>query len=410
MKARVFFDSVVALFRHFVDFGAYSTFKKVKHRLSNKKMPGVFRKAQVIEFYDFVRRNKIGLQLEVGQVPNNTINWVIPPFGFGSGGHLNIFRFVHYLEKEGFDCRIIIVGEPRPVAAERARQEINEWFIPVNAEVYIGLEDAPAAHISIATSWTTAYYVRSFMATLHRCYFVQDFEPYFYSQGSEYAWAEETYNFGFMGITAGTWLKDKLSKEYGMRTESFSFSYDQDRYLPIERRDPNTRRVFFYARPPTARRGFELGLLVLHEVVRRMPDVKVIFAGWDVSGYEIPFEHLNAGTLSLDELPDLYSQCDAALVLSFSNLSLLPLELMACGTPVVSNRAPYTEWLLTNENAILCEPTIESLADGICSVLKSPEESARLRNAGIKTAAATSWVAEAKNIASFLKSTYDVTP
>jgi len=364
---------------------------------------GLFSKRRVIEFYDFVRSRPVGNPIQAGSVQRTTVNWVVPPWGFGSGGHLNIFRFVHYLEQEGFDCRIVVVGEPQPLSSEQARKQINDWFFPLKGEVFLGIGSAPPAHITIATSWTTAYYVRAFQSTVHRCYFVQDFEPYFYAAGAEYAWAEETYRFGFFGITAGTWLKDKLAAEYGMRTEAFGFSFDSDLYAQRKRREPEIRRVFFYARPPTERRAFQMGMLVLDEVTRRMPDVKVIFAGWDISEYHIPYEHLNCGVVGLDELPDLYSQCDVALVLSFTNLSLLPLELMACGTPVVSNRAPCTEWLLNNDNSRLAAPTVEALADALCIVLKYPEEASRLRQGGFATAAATDWRIEARKVGDILR-------
>lgn len=365
---------------------------------------GLLAKNRIIDFYDFVRPTPVGAPIVAGSVPRTTVNWVVPPFGYGSGGHLNIFRFVQQLESEGFDCRIVVVGEPQPLTAAQARKQISDWFFPLKAEVYLGIEAAPPAHVTIATSWTSAYYVRRFQSTVHRCYFVQDFEPYFYAAGAEYAWAEETYRFGFHGITAGTWLKDKLASEYGMPTEAFGFSFDRHLYKPQQRREPEQRRIFFYARPPTQRRAFEMGMLVLDEVTRRLPGVKVIFAGWDVSNYHIPFDHLNAGTLSVDELPDLYSQCDVALVLSFTNLSLLPLELMACGTPVVSNRAPCTEWLLNDENTRLAEPTVEALADALCAVLEDPAETERLRKAGFATAAATDWQVETRKVGAILRS------
>lgn len=364
---------------------------------------GLLGKTRVIDFYDFVRARPVGSHIVPGSVPRTTVNWVIPPFGFGSGGHLNIFRFIHYLEKDGFECRIVVVGEPQPLSVEQAHKQINDWFFPLKGEIYLGIDSAPPAHITIATSWTTAYYVRNFLPTVHRCYFVQDFEPYFYATGSEYAWAEETYRFGFTAITAGSWLKEKLAVEYGMRTEAFGFSFDHDLYTPHKRREPETRRIFFYARPPTQRRAFEMGMLVLDEVTRRLPNVKVVFAGWDVSGYHIPFEHLNAGIVGLDDLPDLYSQCDVALVLSFTNLSLLPLELMACGTPVVSNRAPCTEWLLNDDNACLAAPTVERLADALCTVLEDTAEASRLRQGGFATVAATDWRVEARKVGEILR-------
>ena len=390
--------------RHGREYGIFVMIELLWQRQKQGLMRSAFLKTDVLAFYDFVCLPPVEPSLSSGEAADNTMNWVIPPFGKGSGGHLNIFRFVSNLEKMGFECRIIIVGAPQPTSAEQARKEITNLFFPLAARVFIGIEGVPAAHYTIATEWRTAYWVRSFSATRHRCYFVQDFEPWFFPMGSEYVFAEETYRFGFVGITAGGWLKEKLASEYGMQTHAVGFSYDRDFYQQTPRRGGrNEQRVFFYARPPTSRRGFELGLLALNEVSRRMPDVEVVFAGWDISGYAIPFKHRNAGLLSLDALPDLYSQCDVALVISLSNLSLLPLELMACGTPVVSNQAPWTEWLLNKQNARLAPATVTDLADALCAVLNDPSESNRLREGGFATVAITDWNSEACKMAEVLR-------
>jgi O-antigen biosynthesis protein len=394
-----------AALRYFRYHGLLATLSVVWNRYKSGSLREslIVPKRDIVGFYGFTRLQPIGPKIARGDVSRNTVNWVVPPWGFGSGGHLNIFRFVNALERDGFECRVVVVGQPQPMSSRQAHEQICSWFLPIRGEIFCGIEAAPAAHITIATSWTTAYYVRAFQSTVHKCYFIQDFEPYFYPVGAEYSWAEETYKFGFLGITAGTWLKDKISAEYGMQTASFGFSFDKDLYRQHVRREPDIRRVFFYARPPTDRRAFQLGMLVLDDVVKRLPDVKVIFAGWDLSEYKIPFEHLNCGIVGLNELPDLYSQCDVALVLSFTNLSLLPLELMACGTPVVSNRGDCTEWLLNDDNSRLSTPTVEALADAICAVLNDPNEAVRLRQSGLATAANTDWAVETSKVACILR-------
>ncbi len=404
MNLRYFFRTAI---RYWLDYGLLALLKRISYLLQKSPYGLIFGKVDVLGIYDFARLPYVSPALGMGQASANTINWVIPPFGKGGGGHINIFRFVSYLEKMGFECRIIIVGSWRSVSAakqsERAQKEITKWFFPLAARVYMGMENAPPAYYTIASTWRTAYAVRNFGATRHRCYFIQDFEPWFCAAGAEYALAEDTYRFGFVGITAGTWLKSKIATDYGMETYSVGFSYDRDIYRQMPRREPDDRRVFFYARPSTPHRGFELGLLVLAEVVRRLPDIKVVFAGLDLSNYYIPFEHQNAGLVSLSELPSLYCQCDVALVLSFTNLSLLPLEIMACGTPVVSNKGPWTEWLLNDHNACLANPTIDALANAVCSVLSDPVEANRLREGGFAAVAVTDWQVEACAMAGILR-------
>ena len=376
---------------------------KIRQKLAGSGALRIHDQLQTLDFYKFVKYKPKGSRQLADSAERNTINWFIPPFGFGSGGHLNIFRFIQNLEREGFDCSIIIVGTHQYMSAQIAQKLINEWFMPLNARVYLGEEQAPPAHISVATSWVTAYYVRNFRSTHHHCYFVQDFEPYFYAMGSEYIWAEATYRFGFHCITAGEWLARKLELDYGLRTAAVGFSYDRNLYAPLPRKDALSRSIFFYARPPTQRRAFELGLLVLDEVIKRHPDVGVVLAGWDISNYAIPFKHINAGVMKTSDLPDLYSQCDAALVLSLSNLSLLPLELMACGTPVVSNRAECTEWLLNDDNAALAEPTVEALADALSDVLSNTARREHIRAGGFATIARSDWAAEGRKMADFFR-------
>lgn len=377
--------------------GLLSLFKKAAENVQTDKI-AIFRKTDVLGFYDFVLRKPSEVVYREGAANKNTITWVVPAYGRGSGGHLNIFRFVHLLEKLGYECRVVIVGSHPEYNLKEAKKQISEWFFPLEADVYDGMDSVPASYYTMATSWQTACYVRNFQNTKHKCYFVQDFEPYFYAVGAESAMAEATYSYSFNCITAGDWLAEKLKTEYGAKTYPISFSYDRDLYRVTHRREPEIKRVFFYARPPTPRRAFELGLLTLNEVVKRLPHVKVIFAGWDVSSYEIPFEHLNAGTLNVSDLPDLYNQCDVALVLSFTNLSLLPLELMACGVPVVSNRAPCTEWLLNDENSSLTRAVPEDLADSICALLQDPAKLLSIRQEGLITANKSDWQLEAEKL------------
>ena len=352
--------------------------------------------------FSFVRLSEQPASLLPGGVEEKTINWVIPPIGIGSGGHLNIFRFAANLELLGFSCRIVIVGEHQPINAQHAKDLIDKHFIPIKGPVYLGMDKAPPARFTIATSWPTAYYVRNFKDTCHKCYFVQDYEPWFYAVGSESIFAQETYRFGFLGITAGDWLAKKLSAEFGMKTSAVGFSYDKSLYRPGARNENQRPQVFFYARPPTQRRAFELGLLVLEEVSRRLDAVDFLLAGWDVSDYAIPFDHINAGLLALDQLAATYHQCDVALVISLTNASLLPLELMACGTPVVSNNGPWVEWLLNENNALLAEPTVDALAGAICKVLTDSELADRLRSAGYSTAQSTNWKTEAEKMSQIL--------
>lgn len=410
MRIRALLNKSVTVVR---DEGMLSLLVRAQRRL-RRRTPGggavsgitsLLKKVDVIGFYDFVLATDAGVlpATDFAGSDSHTINWLIPDFGIGSGGHLNIFRYIQMLEARGFKSTICIVGEHRHTSPAQARALICEHFFELDAEVVFGTDRLQPAYFSFATSWITAYALRGFGATVKKLYFVQDFEPAFYASGSEYDFAEQTYKFGFTGVTAGSWLSEKLHREYGMKCYSLGFSYDRDLYQQMPRREPQVRRVFCYCRPPTVRRGLESALLALDLVGQQMPDVKFIFAGWDMGNYRFPHEHLNAGILSLKELPDLYSQCDVGLVLSFTNLSLLPLELMACGCVVVSNRGPNNEWLLDDANCIMTDSLPAEMAANIVAILKDDKKRNELVRRAREFATTTSWETEGLRLDSLLR-------
>jgi nucleoside-diphosphate-sugar epimerase/glycosyltransferase involved in cell wall biosynthesis len=319
-------------------------------------------KIDVSSQFNFIPHAPFGESWTACGAPRKTINWVIPNVEIGGGGHLNIFRFIRNLEAIGWENRIVIPFGCTHSSERRLEKFIAEHYLPIAAKAYIGRDKMPPAWITMATEWRTAYTVRDFRTTAKKCYFVQDFEPLFFTPGSESAFAEQTYRFGLHGITAGNWLADKLRREYQMTTDWVGFAYDKDLYLRSARHHEG-HQVFFYARPHTHRRGFELGILALTQLAQRIPKLRVLLAGGDATRYAFSFQHKHCGVVPVKSLSALYNQCDAALVLSFTNLSLLPLELFACGCPVVSNRGPNIEWLLNDSNAVLAEPTVESITD-----------------------------------------------
>ena len=327
------------------------------------------------------------------------LHWVIPEPGVGSGGHLNIFRFVAALEKRGLKNRIYLLDAKNFYSDQEIRDFIYKFYpiLPEAIEIHYTCESMPFCHGIIATGWTTAYFVRRFENTISRFYFVQDFEPLFYAMGSEYKLAENTYRFGFRGLTAGDWLKNKLEKEYGMQCSSFHFSYDKDLYYPIEKRD-KVKRVFFYARPVTPRRAWELGLLSLIRLHELVPDLEVVFAGWDISGYYIPFTHLNAGSVSLDKLADMYAQCDICLVMSLTNLSLLPLEVMASNSVIATQPDENNAWMVDETNAIIIDTDPIHIADTLADYLNHPEKLTVIRERALAYAQATDWDKETEKV------------
>lgn len=322
--------------------------------------------------------------------------WIMHPPGESSGGHQNIFRFIEHLERAGHQATVYLYHSADHRIDARYLERLirdSESFPTVKArfQVYDGV--AVDTDAIFATGWETAYPAYLDASPAKRFYFVQDFEPAFYPVGTEHVFAENTYRFGFHGITAGGWLAKKLSSEYGMRTDAFDFAADLTNYTysNAERRSD----LFFYARPVTTRRGFELGAMALQEVARKRPEVTLHLAGWDVSNYDLGFDYVNHGAMRVTELDELYNRCAAGLVLSLTNLSLLPLELLASGVIPVINTGANNAMVSDNPFFRYCEPAPRALARALLEVLDREDQAAYARSAA-QSVTGLSWDASGR--------------
>ena len=129
-----------------------------------------------------------------------------------------------------------------------------------------------------------------------------------------------------------------------------------------------------------------------------MPEVEVVFAGWDISTFEIPFKHRDMGIMSVDKLSKVYSQCDLCLIISNTNLSLLPLEVMASNSVAVCSKGANSTWLVNEENSVLVEYEPRNIAETMEFYLKNPEKLAEIRKKGLTFAQLTSWEKEAEKV------------
>lgn len=295
-----------------------------------------------------------------------TINWVMTPPSAGSGGHTTIFRLVEHLEKVGNRCRVYLYDlHGGDLAAHTLT--IRTCWPGVNAEVHhLGPAGMADAHAVFATSWNTAYPVFADPGAGRRFYLVQDFEPSFYPAGSEAALAELTYRFGFHGITAGKWLAAELGERYGMAADSFDFGCDVACYQPQGQRRSG---VVFFARPATARRGFELGVLALTLLAREHPEIDIHLFGESVGA--LPFAATDHGVLTPAALNDLYNRCWAGLVLSLTNVSLVPLELLASGCVPVVNDAHHNRVVLDNAHVGWADPSPRAIANELARIVQA---------------------------------------
>jgi len=327
------------------------------------------------------------------------IGWITTPPGAGSGGHTTMFRMVEGLERAGHDNRLYLYDTSHSDIARHERV-IRENWSGVAASVHGVDSGAMEADVWIATSWQTAHVLASRpQLPGRRMYFVQDYEPYFYARGSLYALAEDTYRFGFTGITAGAWLADELEQRFGMRSSHFEFGADLDIYSATS----GTERsgVVFYTKPTVARRGHDTGMLALERFARARPDVAIHLFGDPVP--RVPFDAVDHGRMSPAQLDALYNTCRVGLSLSFTNVSLIPWELLASGVVPVVNDARHNRMVLGSAGVAWSPDSPAALAQAMQDAYEAydlAESPARLA----ASVSGSTWAQSADTVASFIES------
>ncbi|MEV4277866.1 rhamnosyltransferase WsaF family glycosyltransferase [Actinoplanes xinjiangensis] len=294
-----------------------------------------------------------------------TVGWLCTPPRPGSGGHTTLFRMVEGLEAAGHQCVLYIHDV---FHGELARHEavIRDGWPGMKAEIRSVSDGLGPLDAYVASGWESAHVLASYPdVPTRRLYFVQDYEPWFYPAGSQYVLAEDTYRFGFRPITVGPMLADLLREKFGTEAAVAEFGVDTAVYQLTNRE--KRRGVVFYTKRDYARRGFALGLVALREFHRRHPDHEIHLFG-DAT-VRAPFPAVNHGTVRPAQLSELYNECAAGLAMSFTNLSLVPDEMLACGVIPIVGESEHAKASIDNPYIRWVRPTPVALADALSAAV-----------------------------------------
>ena len=341
----------------------------------------------------------------VGRREVRTVNWHVPDIDSPFYGGINTaLRIADTMARNnGVENRFIVTAAPNEAffrsalaAAFPAIADSPMVFTDGHANT---LRDLPEADVAIATLWTTAYQVAKAEGVGRKFYLIQDFEPMFYPAGTNYALCEEGYRLGLYGLCNTHRLRDLYAARYGGRGWSFMPAVADEVFHARGRTDighDGCATVFVYARPGHWRNCWELASPALEEVKRRLGDnVRIVTAGSWARPDELGNGITHLGLLDYKETGDLYRRCDVGVALTVSeHPSYLPLELMACGVPVVAFDNPAGDWILDNGlNSLRARRTIDGLADAITTLASDPVLRSSMSAAALDTIAAefSSW-------------------
>jgi glycosyltransferase involved in cell wall biosynthesis len=303
------------------------------------------------------------------------IGWVMVPPSGGSGGHTTLFRMIAAFEDAGHTCVIFLYDR---YGGDIREQEavIRRWWPNIRAEVRSAAAGIDGVDACVASGWESAHVIaRRATDPMRRLYFIQDYEPFFYPHGPRYAFAEDSYRFGFRCIALGEMVAGLLHDELDVDADVAEFGCDTSSYHLLG--DRARSGVVFFARPEYARRGYWLGRVALQRFHERYPDVPVHIYGDDVRDLGFPAVH--HGKLTPAALNELYNSVVAGLCLSFTNVSLVPEEMLAAGVVPVVNDSAYSRAVLGNEHLVWSSPTPDSLATALGAALTTSDSAGRAR-------------------------------
>ncbi len=301
------------------------------------------------------------------------IHWVMPDFGPASGGHTTIFRVIRALEALGHSNVVWICNPSFHGDDSGVLEDVARHYPLVSAEFRLVDErfDSATGDVIFATDWASVGPVCSSRGFLRRFYFVQDHEAEFHGRGSLSLAAESTYHEDLDCICAGPWLESLLRRRYKRWAKSFWLAADQSIYHVGETRKPKPGkfRIAFYARMSSPRRSVELGLLAFEVMARRGADFEVHCFGEHLDLEAAPFDCTCHGVLGHERLAELYRSCDLGIVLSTTNYSLVPKEMMASGLPVAELDQECTRAIFPGNVAFFLSPDPLRMADQLIDII-----------------------------------------
>lgn len=263
----------------------------------------------------------------------------------------------------------------------------------------------------VATSWDTVCFAKKLPA--YKMYFVQDFEPYFYKFGELFMMASKTYEQGLHMVSLGSWNKMMIEKHCSpvSELECVDFPYSASEY-PFEKRSfkeyPHKKVLtlavylkYYGKRLPTLIQYMLIKLK--EEFAEDGIELRVKYFG-EAKSYK-PKGGENLGMLTKQELLALYRKADFGLAFSYSNISLVTLEMMSSGLPVIElKEGSFTEYF-SEECALLVSPAYKELYEKLKACIEEPDILEKRQQAVERELAPLSWEETGKQFAGILEKT-----
>ncbi len=314
---------------------------------------------------------------------HNTVDWLVPDFSAHSGGHRTISRMAKGLEGKGFKSRFILMNAQSQDFDYQKRILIDNFGLS-NFEVTNCAETRVYSETAICTSWQSAY-VMTHYPSRYKYYFIQDSEDLFYSGGTASELAIFTYYLPFKKIALGKWLGDKIAKLTSHEVATIDFAVDKEIYYAdqVEKKQvplTSKQNLVIYFQPSKARRCPELIYAFLEQLSEsKFTGIEVTLVGEQIDTFSLPNLHINFESTKTDkELANLYRKSHLGIVMSATNPSLVPFEMIACGMPVIVNKTTSSVVDLEFKHIHQVEPLPSEILRATCNLLNLDKETPKV--------------------------------
>lgn len=301
----------------------------------------------------------------------------------GAGGIADMMSLGRHLEEvTGLRVFYHVISGQDPHDIYRNLQWANERL----REEQVIPECSFVPEFYCATAWITAYRILK-APSRRKCYFVQDYDAWFWPFDARRHFAEKSHELGLNMFTLGPWLEHLIKDRHSpCNVSSFPFPMEDP---PSPEPSSVRNSIVFYVQPHKPHRGTEILLETMKQVAgviheRRLPYELVMFGSEDNLHLRLEFPCRVEGLLPSYEIDRLLGRTHVGVSISFTNISLMPFRFIAHGAYAVDIDVPnVTENVPQEFDGLMhvAEPHPDSLSRAIMSLMEQspPDDAARRR-------------------------------
>ncbi|MFZ4464343.1 MAG: class I SAM-dependent methyltransferase [Bacteroidales bacterium] len=275
------------------------------------------------------------------------ILFVLPVTALGGGGNV-VIQEIRALRSMNVDCYIANKSEYK-FAFESAYEIADIPVVYFDSAHSLGMQFDYFDAV-IGTAWISIEWIREAIqitkSNITSAYYIQDYEPYFYPEGSKNRKeALSSYSLiqGMKLFTKTDWNRNKVLVNTGLESTIIHPSLNMDIFRPLlDKSFTNKIYITAMVRPETPRRAPELTLQTLKEIKGQFKnDVEIITFGCDtqeslILKYKAEFDFNHFGVLTPEQLSILFNKSHIFIDMSeFQAMGLTGMEAMACGNSVI---------------------------------------------------------------------------